>query len=220
MDFEYLFTGNALIAALSGAFTTFLSIHGAGPMTGKWRHLVWIAATFLVALGWVQLAKTEAEKAKPDHDYVYLTIPDVRQQVVIDGKIQLWRISSGRLTEVKISFKKTADYDNPSIPAILLPQINFDENTEPFGLLLPIGEDYTFDIDPPSVLGKVREQIKLIPTASGVVPEIVLFRKRTLEYLIPQPRKTSPGERLVLICFVVIFMAFGGTLAWVSRTDG
>jgi hypothetical protein len=147
-----------------------------------WRVCGMCVLAFLV---WWPIAITEANKAKPERDYVYFFVhPD--QALDKDGNVLLFWRATGILDQVKFCFVRTADY-----PAYLNPickGADFQDDAQPLGYL-PL-DDWTIDIDPKTRLGKVRERLNIVQNNGKVyVAFIQVVRKETGEILCENPAR-------------------------------
>jgi hypothetical protein len=194
-----------------------IQLGGFIPIKAKWLG---IAVAILGIAGWIQISAQQRTTDRPPLDYVYFKIPEPQhQRITPDGKIQLWRVSTGLLKGVKIwgvdsegrifIAQKTISGGTTFLTAL---QEDFNEDVSPWSFFLPIGREYTIDIDHPNELGQLQERIKLTQTDNGVVQQIRLFRKRNGEVLLPRPIRLSPAEQAFLGIVLISFAVFGVTL--------
>ncbi len=145
----------------------------------KWARIVGLLLLSLIA--WYGFAAVEEEKRKPEKDYAYLFVHPNRTALTADGNVELFRRSTGILDKVKVCFVPTSDRPTaksyPCVPNQEGGKLHsFDEGAEPF-VTLPLG-DWTFDIDPPSKLGKVLEQIKIVQDNGRAVTIFAQARRK------------------------------------------
>lgn len=220
LDFEFWFTGYAVISAAGFLFALVLGALGVGPVLTKQHHkrIVWSGVAIIVALTWWQLAKKAQEDAKPEHDYAYL-VPSA--YVTSNGLIYLSIVSTGTMRNVRIAVRRIGSDGNPEPLYIYsngMDGVTVDEETHVSQVMPPVGS-YAIDIDPPTKFGKVDERLKIemkngLPTNSI----IRVVRKGSLEVLIPAPEKVPFTHKLLLLFFVTQFLVFASTLAWASWT--
>jgi hypothetical protein len=175
-SFEFLFSGNALLGALVFLLPTALAV-----LALRQRRIIyWVgfaASLILTGALWWNLAREEERRAKPERDYVYFFVrPD--SEVSADGKTILFYRSTGILDGVKICVDQTFDYwNNGERAALCWPSRNFDENGGPFAL---VGmDDYTFDSDARTNLGKIREHLNIVQNHGRVVVLTMEVRRKT-----------------------------------------
>jgi hypothetical protein len=212
---EFWFSGTAFWGAATFIFTAgiaVISIQGGGA-----RRYALFLLPVVIAGWWYSQAASEAEKAKPERDYVYFVLAPNNPTNNDGNGVVLASVATGTLRNVNFGIQTAEERKKGSKEYILggqIPIINEDETPL---LKIPIG-DYWIDSDPPTRLGKVLEHIQIERTGDQVIQkDIFVMRKATRENLIPEPPGISFYGVVVLSAVLFAFLSFAVTLEWASR---
>lgn len=158
-EFEFWFSGSAIIGAAVFVFTGILALIPVKPLNHVlYRRAAWLLPLLAGGL-WYNLAESEAEKAKPQRDYAYFDVSrDPRDD---NGQtIRLVSIATGPLRNVNVAIQ-TADERKKKSRSYIFSS-NFPiipEGGTLLNLNLPAG-DYWIDSDQPAKMGQVLEHFK------------------------------------------------------------
>jgi hypothetical protein len=185
--FEFWISGPAIIAAVTFLYATGLGAVGMKAIdVPRLYKAALFVLPFLTLAQWWSSARQEEEKAKPERDYVFFFVNPEHSEIV-DGKVMLFRYSTGVLDGVKICVSKTSDYAHGTYQ-YCPPPMNFDEGGDHFALM-PL-DDYMIDSDARSKLGKVREHLDIVQdNGHALVVSAWVRRKETGELLCELPAK-------------------------------
>ena len=212
--FPFLFTGAAFIGGVAFCFTVIVAVVAIPKSHAAYRYIV-LAAPFVAAAWWWNLAVVEVEKAKPEHDYAYL-IPS--SYIAPNGLIVLSTISTGTLRNARIAVRRVGPDDKPEPNYIYsngIDGVTIDEGGNLSQVALPPGS-FDIDIDPPTKFGKVSERLKIQKMDSSLGYTVLATRKGSREVLVPPPEEIPFTHKLLLLFFVGQFLTFSLALAWGS----
>ena len=189
--FEFWLSAPAILSAVTFAFAAGLAVVTFKDISRSLFRWCFVVLIFLTIVQWWVSVRQEADKAKPDRDYVYFFIDPADQALTLDGTVLLSRISTGILDGVKFCFLPTRDYDEYRNAKCATD--NFDEGTGHYAFLKP--DDWTIDIDPKNRYGKVRQRLDIVQNnGKAVVVLSKVYRKVGGEILCetPPPKDGKP----------------------------
>lgn len=152
-----------------------------------------VAGVIVGLMGWYSAALFEESRTAPERAYAYLFVHPNRTELHGDT-VELFRRSTGILDKVKICFVLTNERQTATRYPCVPNQENgvfhtFGEGEEPF-VRMPLG-DWTFDIDPPSKLGKVLQRLNIVQENGHAVTVFAQARRKegNREVLCETPRR-------------------------------
>jgi hypothetical protein len=216
LDFlPFLFTGNAFVGALGFAFTAIAAVVAIPTSHAAYRYLV-LAAPFVAAAWWWNLAVVEVEKSKPERDYAYFVISNDPRDIQ-DGKVALVINATGPLRDVRVAIQLTEDHNKHLRNYIFYHEFPvIAEGGTLLSVFSPPG-NYMIDLDAPSKMGKVLEHLQIKRLSDRFAGNIRVIRKSSGEILIPSPQKYSFLEMSFLSLVILAFITFTIVLGWASR---
>ena len=113
--FEFWVSGPAILSAFTFALATGLAVVTFKGINKSLYRLGFGSLVLLTAAQWLVSARQEADKAKPERDYVYFFIDPTDQTLTPSGTVLLSRISTGILDGVKFCILPTRDYNEDII---------------------------------------------------------------------------------------------------------
>jgi len=183
---EYWFSGPALIGAFASAYALGLGVIGIKEITpGGYRVAVCLLLP-LMLLQWWSVAWQEAEKATPEHHWVYLK---PTTYIAESGAIYLATVATGTLRNVRIAAQRVGPDGLPEQGYVYsngIDGVTVDKGENLSQVFLLPGS-YDLDVDPPTEFGKVKERLSMVREGDQIIGSVRVVRKNGGEVLIPAP---------------------------------